>query len=182
MHQNSPETPKILSSDLDAKKPNFINSTESAEKSNKNLNISKTLNSKDNSEYVSNFKCIQRIDSHQRRRWGRREDCQLFINIRKLEKEGVLTLSEIVGIKSQLKAENHKGLIMLAERLDWKASNLNLVLRVKKFIHPVFSVRDIRLLKKLLMKSQYKNIDYEQILDNFPGKSMERIRTISKII
>ena len=95
-----------------------------------------------------------------------------------MEKEGILTLEELIRIDPDYEAEQNKEVINLGKSLNWKYSLRNLIVRVQKFVNSNFSVRETKLLKKLVKESDMKNIDYENILYNFPGKSIERIRSV----
>jgi len=53
-----------------------------------------------------------------------------------------------------------------------------MMIRIKKLSNKEYSVRDIKLLKKLLRNTEQYEIDYEEILYNFPGKSMNDVKSI----
>lgn len=115
-------------------------------------------------------------------RWGRIEDKILFKLLRELETQRVTTFSEVLEISEPIHPDQEKMLTMLATKVQWKGSLINLVNRVKTlFKFNEFSVRELKLLKRLV-KKQYKakEINYEKLLEEFPGKSLESIINTSK--
>jgi len=39
-----------------------------------------------------------------------------------------------------------------------------------------FSAREVKLLKKLIKKKDYQKINYEDLCENFPGKSIQKMK------
>lgn len=115
-------------------------------------------------------------------RWGRIEDKILFKVLRELEVQGVTTFGEILEISEPMRPCHEEMLTMLAKKVQWKGSLINLVNRVKTlFKFSEFSVRELKLLKSLI-KKQYKGkeVNYEKLMEEFPGKTLEHIVSVSK--
>ena len=109
-----------------------------------------------------------------RLRWGRKEDKELFKQIYLLEKQGAISLTELSQINTNdFEMTKDVGLNILVEKFNWKSELKALVIRIQNCLSDKFSVRETRLLKKLCKKSSPPN--YEEILYNFPGKSMKRV-------
>ena len=111
----------------------------------------------------------------QRLRWGRKEDIELFQEIRLLEKQGILAFEDILEMKNESEMEENSVLLGIKEKLGWRGSIKSLVTRIQTRFSNKFSTREAKILKNL-MKRQGDIIDYELILANFPGKSIDIIK------
>ena len=115
-------------------------------------------------------------DINSRLRWGKKEDIPLFKEVYRLEKEGILSLSDFSNKDPNLGDSTYDGLALLAKNLNWKLSLKKFYVRISKRISNEFSVREILQLKKMMKSTKYSNIDYEEILYSFPGKPMVTIK------
>ena len=116
--------------------------------------------------------------TNQRLRWGKKQDKELFKNIRILEKQGVTSLNEIIHMNAETEAETHSGVAQLVTSLNWKSSPKHLVYRVQKQMSYDFSIREVKLLKKQLKRSHYNSIDYDTLIYDYPGKTMKRLKQV----
>ena len=128
------------------------------------------------SERISEFKL------RNRKRWGRKDDRKLFKLIRNSEANGILTLKEILQFSPTDMDLPNQHIIQLVEESNWRQSPKELILRVKNLMRNDFSVREGKDLKNIIKKSKYKNLNYEQILEYFPGKTLERIIQVSDLV
>ncbi|CAI2382343.1 unnamed protein product [Moneuplotes crassus] len=113
-------------------------------------------------------------------RWGKKEDKVLFRKIREMEKEGIFALDELLRLDPNTDLIHQKGLQELCERSGWlKASPEKLIARIQKISKFEFSFREIKNLKKILRRDyKYQNIDYEKVIDEFPGKTMAALQSL----
>ena len=86
-------------------------------------------------------------DKNSRLRWGKKEDIPLFKEIYKLEKEGILSLSDFSTKDPNLGDSRYDGLALLAKNLDWQLSLKKFYVRISKRISNEFSAREILQLK-----------------------------------
>jgi hypothetical protein len=116
-------------------------------------------------------------------RWGRSEDKSLFKLIRDMEEQGALSLKEILQVNSRSDVYKHEGLCSLAHAFQWKSLIKNLLFRIKNLCGREFSVRELKMLKKLLKKKyKYEKIDYNDLIYEFPGKSVNQLMEVTKRI
>ena len=87
----------------------------------------------------------------------------------------IITLEEILSMTDPQENKNFKPLMDIKRKLGWKTCVKSLIERIKSCISDEFSVRDLKKLKGLI-KSKKKEINYEEILFNFPGKSLELVK------
>ncbi|CAI2358748.1 unnamed protein product [Moneuplotes crassus] len=115
-------------------------------------------------------------------RWGKNEDKLLFHKIHELEKQGVLSLDEIINLPSR-EIKNDPSVRHLCSVFHWLALPRDLVKRIKKRVSDYFSHREIKLMKRII-KNQYKyqNLDYEKILYEFPGKTLARVTEFADLV
>ena len=111
----------------------------------------------------------------QRLRWGRKDDIELFQEIRILEKQGILAFEDILEMKNESEMEENSVLSGIKEKLGWRGSIKSLVIRIQTRFSDKFSTREAKILKNLV-KRQGDILDYELILTNFPGKSIDIIK------
>ena len=122
---------------------------------------------------------IKENDPKIRRRWGKKEDRILFKVIYQLEKQGILTLEELVDL-DPVDAQYHIIVRHLHEEFGWKSLFRDLIRRIKTRISDYFSHRDIKLMKRIIKKEyQYQNLDYEKIFYEFPGRSFQRVKEVA---
>lgn len=112
-----------------------------------------------------------------KKRWGKKEDKILWKTIRRDISHGVYTL-EILKNIPLAEAKDNINIIQLSDSIGWKTTNAKLLERIQKSISDNFSAREEILLRKLIKKKSYKNLDYEAILSHFPGKSRVRIMEV----
>lgn len=109
-----------------------------------------------------------------KRRWGKAEDKILWQTIREDISNGRYTLEVLKNIPL-VEGKRNIHVQQLSQRIGWKTTNVKLLERIQKSISDSFSAREEILLRKLIKKKGYKNLDYDTILSHFPGKSRERI-------
>lgn len=115
-------------------------------------------------------------------RWGRDDDRRLFGAIRQLENEGVITYKELMNMPLQI-AFSSKEVIQLAQSIGWKTLNRQLLTRIRKLSKRDFSAREIKQLKSIIRHDDnHKDLNYENIIYHFPGKSLKRLKEVSKQI
>ncbi|CAI2361455.1 unnamed protein product [Moneuplotes crassus] len=128
------------------------------------------------------FEPLQMGVSKDWKRWGKKEDKTLFYAIRQLEKQGVLKLDDLFDIEPR-DARYNIILRYLRNELGWKSVFKDLVKRIKTRISDSFSHREIKQLKNIIKKEyNYRNLDYEKILYDFPGKSLARVTEVADLI
>lgn len=116
-------------------------------------------------------------------RWGKQEDKKLFDTIYDFEIQGILYLSELLSLPTEDETQYDSIIVELAEMANWRGYLHHLIKRIQTICNSNldFSVREMKLFKKL-MKIQIKrgNIDYYQVLREFPGKTLDFIIKTSK--
>ena len=127
-------------------------------------------------ERISEFKL------RNRKRWGRKDDRKLFKFIKNMEESGILTLKEIQELSPVDMNQPNQHIDRLVGGLDWKQGPKELIVRIQNLMRNDFSVREGKDLKNILKKSKYKNLNYDKILEYFPGKTLERIIQASNLI
>lgn len=99
-----------------------------------------------------------------------------------MEKEGVLNFDELMTIQPR-QAYRHKGVCLLAKRFGWKTIVRNLVTRIRNLQEKDFSVREVKLMKQIIKKDyKYMNVNYDDIIYHFPGKSLARVIEVGENI
>jgi hypothetical protein len=117
-----------------------------------------------------------------KQRWKREDDKRLFQLIREFEDDGVFTFKELLNMNLSDAIQN-EGIIELARQFEWKGLNKQLVLRIKNLSKKDFSARELKQLKSMLRKVyHYKDFDYNEILYDFPGKHINRLREVCALI
>ena len=115
-------------------------------------------------------------------RWGLREDKLLFKTIHQLENLNLISLTELENI-DPAEGKHNENIRYLHSILGWKSSFKDLVRRIQSKISHDFSKREIKYLKKIMNDVyNYENIDYEEVLYQFPGKTLERVKEASDMI
>jgi len=84
-------------------------------------------------------------------------------------------LEELLRIDPEYEVSNNEGLVKLAALFGWKSGIKFLLKRIKNSMNNNFSVREGKLLKKLVRNMDYSDINYEIVLNYFPGKTLPRI-------
>jgi hypothetical protein len=115
-------------------------------------------------------------------RWGRKHDRFLFKTIRSLEKKGLISLKHIMKLRVLQEAVKDEQTNLLARKVGWKGPIRNLVKRIKSLCvpHP-FSIREMKLMRRLIRRTYlFQKIDYEELTDNFPGRTLKFITPIAK--
>ncbi|CAI2382713.1 unnamed protein product [Moneuplotes crassus] len=145
-----------------------------------NIMRSRTRRSHDKSKqnYVrhSNLK-----DQTIKKRWGLKQDKNLCKIIKDLSKEGKIDLQQILKLKPIYEAYQSSDVELLADILEWKNPLRTLVTRIQKIYSRGYSKREIKRLKKNLKNLQGQaDIDYDELIYDFPGKTMEEFVAICK--
>mmetsp|Transcript_12675 Transcript_12675/g.12708 ORF Transcript_12675/g.12708 Transcript_12675/m.12708 type:complete len:262 (+) Transcript_12675:1-786(+) len=110
------------------------------------------------------------------KRWGKREDIALFKAFRQCEEQGLITLSSISQLRTNDQISSHEGIKIIRNRLGCRQSARFLANRLRLKLTNKFSVRETKLLKRLLKTYQYNNLNYSKILDYFSGKTLEGLK------
>lgn len=111
------------------------------------------------------------------RRWGRKEDKVLFQVIRDLEAEGLLSLQTLLSTDSSVDLCRHEGMLELCKRSFWKATPAKLMARIKALRQMRFSFRELKALRGILKEEyDYQNINFEKVIHEFPGKTLEALK------
>ena len=84
-------------------------------------------------------------------------------------------MEEILSMTDPCEINDWGPLIDIKHKLGWKTCLKDLIARIKSCISDKFSVRELKELKRMI-KSMGKEINYEEILFNFPGKSLELVK------
>jgi hypothetical protein len=116
------------------------------------------------------------------KRWGRQHDRLLFKTIRSLENKGLISIEHIMKLKVVQEAVKDEQTNLLARKVGWTGPIRNLVKRIKSLCvpHP-FSIREMKLMRRLIRRTYlFQKIDYEELTDNFPGRTLEFITPIVK--
>ncbi|CAI2359130.1 unnamed protein product [Moneuplotes crassus] len=110
-------------------------------------------------------------------RWGRKQDEILFKTIREMEQQQIITLDELLNWDHTLTLKDNEAIQELCIRSQWKAHPGKLLTRIQSLSKHEFSFREIKKLKQILRrKYNYKNIDYNEVIYGFPGKSMAALK------
>lgn len=135
-------------------------------------------------DFVSSEKDIETLwkssseDDGKLTRWGRDKDKVLFQLIHDMEKQNLLTLEGLANIDLN-EAYNNEEALLLAHKFGWKTIVKNLIIRIKSLINRDFSIREMKNLKRIIKKDyKYKKLDFEKIIYDFPGKTMQRLQEV----
>ena len=128
---------------------------------------------RDRSESGSSYSISSNSQNQaKKKRWGKKEDVQLFKVFRNFEEEGVISLREIMNSTSCSEAYNSKGIFKIIQALDCHQGPKFIWKRIKSKMSDSFSVRETKILKRELKKYHYEDISYPTVLEYFPGKSL----------
>lgn len=132
------------------------------------------------------------------RRWGKEKDKLAFKMLHSLWKESGINVdkfikadeSEIIDEYAEAFINNssNKQFSEIIERIaaeyNWIRKPIFLFHRFKKIysLENNLSVREVKLLRKILMKSDCDNIDYESVMFHFPGKQLSVIKRVAQSI
>ena len=110
-------------------------------------------------------------------RWNLNDDIMMFQMFKNMASQNGLSTQSFLGpIKPVLKAHKHF-LKSLMDQTNWKGKLNNLLKRIQKLLKSdSFSSRDIRRLKKLIRMNIKGQASYDEILKQFPGKTMQQIQ------
>ncbi|CAI2361255.1 unnamed protein product [Moneuplotes crassus] len=106
-------------------------------------------------------------------RWSKQDDIELFRLFRMCEDQGLLTLNEIKHFDSSTKVSKVPAMQMIKETLGCRQSCRFLANRIKIKMKDSFSIRETRLLKRLIKKYNYDDIPHLELLEHFAGKTLE---------
>jgi hypothetical protein len=114
-------------------------------------------------------------------RWSKDNDKDLFKVIRILEKEEVLSLEYLLSINPNFEAARSEQVKALVDCVGWTGPIRNLIKRIQTLCKPsLLSVRELRLLKKKIKKKYSQcDIDFEDLVNEFPGKTLDFIALIA---
>ena len=109
-------------------------------------------------------------------RWSKREDINLFNIFNSVALDFGLDQSTINLNKGKVHKSMRKFFNKVKELSEWRGTLVELKARIKKIKSSIkFTHRDLRVLKRLLKKEQEGIITMEQVLDQFPGKTLKQI-------
>ncbi|CAI2360146.1 unnamed protein product [Moneuplotes crassus] len=107
------------------------------------------------------------------KRWGKDEDIALFKAFRECEEQGLITLSSICQLKSAAQLKSHQGLQIIKNKLGCRQSSRFIANRLSLKLTDTFSIRETKLLKRLLKNYNYENVKYSEIIGKFSGKTLQ---------
>ncbi|CAI2360722.1 unnamed protein product [Moneuplotes crassus] len=108
-----------------------------------------------------------------RTRWKKQDDIELFKEFRMCEEQGLITLNEIRNFQNSSEIQAHAGMQMIKQTLGCRQSPKFLANRIKIKMKDTFSVRETKILKKLVKQYNYTCIPYQKLLAHFSGKTLE---------
>lgn len=115
-------------------------------------------------------------------RWGRNKDRLLFKTIRLFEKKNLITMEHIMKVRIINEAVKDAKINLLAKEVGWSGPIRNMVKRIRSLCVPrPISVREMKLMRRLLRRKYFlKEIDFEELTDDFPGRTLEFITPIAQ--
>ena len=115
------------------------------------------------------------------KRWGQDQDKHLFKVIRELQAQGKFNLEEVLKMNPARDANSHPSVRLLSDILNWKTVRKALVRRIQTLYNKQYSVREVKRLKRKLKNlKQTDQLDFEALIYEFPGKSMESLKRLSE--
>ena len=113
--------------------------------------------------------------SHQLR-WSKQEDIKLFKTIKDLSYKFGIDIVKTNFEKGKVCKQHRKFFKELKNKVDWSGTLVELKNRIIKVKSSTrFTARDIRVLKRYLTKEAKGEILMDQVLEQFPGKTLEQI-------
>ena len=102
----------------------------------------------------------------------------LFIALKKFCKEKDIEISDFWKTKNSLNGNLYETLKIFEELIQWKSGPQVLLRRIRRIgRNKNFSVRETKLLRKLINAQRKKGYEnFEEILDEFPGKTIEMLK------
>lgn len=115
-------------------------------------------------------------------RWSREDDRFLFKTIRNFENKNLISLEHIMQVKIRNEAAKDAQLNHLAKKVGWSGPIRNMIKRIRSLCDPhPLSVREMKLMKRLIRRKYLlKEIDFEELTDNFPGRTLDFITPIAQ--
>lgn len=128
------------------------------------------------SRYITD---VDNLYYYKETRWGKELDKKCFEALRAMEADGHIKISEILQLPIRKRSCSLPMLETLAQTLGWRGRIKILVKRIQTLCkRQYFSVRDQKLLRKLLSK-HYSDceINYDKLLYHFPGKTVDHLKS-----
>ena len=128
------------------------------------------------------------------RRWGKEKDKKAFDMLKNLCQNNGLSVDQFLSADVAEVIDEFKRIFInklysniiqsIAEQYSWMRKPIYLFHRLKKIYSSdnTFSFREIKLLKRLILKSNSDSDDIEGIMYHFPGKSESIIRNAARNI
>ncbi|CAI2366850.1 unnamed protein product [Moneuplotes crassus] len=110
------------------------------------------------------------------KRWGKKQDIELFNEFRKFELKGLICLEELKKLDMDAWDSPHDIINTIRSTLGTDKSCEFLINRLICHTNDNFSVRETKLLKRLIRKNNYKDLDYPKLLENFRGKTLDGLK------
>ena len=109
-------------------------------------------------------------------RWSKQEDIKLFKTIKDLSYKFGIDIAKTSFEKGKVWKLYKKFFKELKLKVDWRGTLVELKNRIVKIKSSArFTARDIRVLKRYLAKEAKGEISMDQVLEQFPGKTLEQI-------
>lgn len=145
---------------------------------NKETSLTQLAHASGSAESSEKFPCSEHSCSN-RSRWGRKDDKALFSHIRAMENQNFFTFEDLLSWSNSFDKVNRAAVVELAARSDWKSTPEKLLTRIRGRSCSKFSFREKKALKRILRKEyNYSKIDYERVIQEFPGKSVEALKKL----
>ncbi|CAI2375761.1 unnamed protein product [Moneuplotes crassus] len=122
-------------------------------------------------------KCLSgKKNKSKSKRWGKKQDIALFNEFRKYESKGYICFEDLKKVQFRACNSSFNIIKTIRSTLETEKSCEFLVSRLINNTNDKFSVRETKLLKRLIRRSDYKNLDYLKLLESFRGKTLDGIR------
>jgi hypothetical protein len=124
-----------------------------------------------------NFERVKQTESFRScPRWSKECDVLMFKEINKLLPSTSITLEDLKVKSGKLTSEISRLLKKTKQAIHWKGTIYELRKRICKVLTCTkFTARDIRKAKKLIRLTKKGKISEQELVDNFPGKSLAEI-------
>lgn len=114
-------------------------------------------------------------------RWSKTDDIQMFKVINRLIITSNVSMSDLKKKNGALPLDLRQLLFTIKDQSEWKNSIYELRKRIAKVLNTsAFTARDIRRAKSLIKSFEKGLIKEKELLENFPGKTLQQILKFQK--
>ena len=109
-------------------------------------------------------------------RWSKQEDVKLFKIIKEFSTKFGFDATKIKFEKGKICKLHRKFFKQLKRMTDWRGTLIELkdrIIKIKSVTR--FTARDVRVLKRYLAKEAKEEISMDQVLEQFPGKTLVQV-------